>query len=122
MPGIRQTPSLLSMNGPSGKTATNAERETAPTDYPPTHSTADLVASGAKIVGAREVTTINGKTCVLVSEDKTEYWGSSLLLSQLEKDPGILPDIVVEAMSKSGRLYRTFSKARGSPVRTFGSA
>ena len=112
----------MSMNGPSGKTATNAERETAPTDYPPTHSTADLVASGAKIVGAREVTTINGKTCVLVSEDKTEYWGSSLLLSQLEKDPGILPDIVVEAMSKSGRLYRTFSKARGSPVRTFGSA
>ena len=113
------------MNGPSGKTATNAERETelnTPTDYPPTHSTADLVASGAKIVGAREVTTVNGKTCVLVSEDKTEYWGSSLLLSQLEKDPGILPDIVVEAMSKSGRLYRTFSKARGSPVRTFGIA
>ena len=117
-----ETPSLLSMNGLSGKPATNAERETVPTDYPPTHSTADLVASGAKIVGAREVTTVNGKTCVLVSEDKTEYWGSSLLLSQLEKDPGILPDIVVEAMSKSGRLYRTFSKARGSPVRTFGSA
>ena len=118
-----QTPSsLLSMNGPSGKTAHNAESETQPTDYPPTHSTADLVASGAKIVGAREVTTVNGKTCVLVSEDQTEYWGSQLLLSQLEKTPSLLPDIVVEAVSKNGRTYRTFSKARGTPSRTFGSA
>ena len=118
-----QTPSSPSMNGPSGKTASNAKSETTPNtpnDYPPTHATADLVASGAKIVSAREVLTVNGSTCVLTSEDGTDYWGSALLLSQLDKNPDLLPDFVVEATSKSGRVYRTFSKAHGKPARTFG--
>ena len=116
-----QTPSLQSMNGPSGKTATKSETTpNTPNEFPPTHATADLVASGAKIVSAREVSTVNGPTCVLKSEDGTEYWGSALLLSQLEKNPELLPDIVVEVMSKAGRVYRTFSKAQSKPARTFG--
>ena len=117
-----QTPSLQSMNGPSGKTATKSETvPTTPNDgFPPTHATADLVACGDAVMGAREVTTVNGRTCVLTTGDGTDYWGSRLLLEQLEKHPDLLPDIVVEAVSKSGRMYRTFSKAKGSPARTFG--
>ena len=112
-----------SMNGPSGKTAANAASETTPNtpnEFPPTHATADLVASGAKIVSAREVSTVNGLTCVLTSEDGTDYWGSALLLSQLDKNPDLLPDIVVEVTSANGRVYRTFSKAQSKPARTFG--
>ena len=116
-----KTPSSQSMTGPSGKTATNAKSETPPnTTYPPTHATADLVASGATVVSAREVTTENGPTCVLTTDDGTDYWGSSLLLSQLDKAPDLLPDIVIEVESRSGRTYRTFSKARGKSARTFG--
>ena len=117
-----QTPPLQSMNGPSGKTATKSETvPTTPSDgFPPTHATADLVACGDAVMGAREVTTVNGRTCVLTTGDGTDYWGSQLLLSQLEKNPDLLPDIVVEVVSKSGRMYRTFSKAKGSPARTFG--
>ena len=112
-----------SMNGPSGKTATQSETTpNTPNEFPPTHATADLVASGAKIVSAREVSTVNGPTCVLTSEDGTDYWGSALLLSQLDKNPDLLPDIVVEVMSANGRVYRTFSKVRGKPARTFGRA
>ena len=115
-----QTPSLKSMNGPSGKTATNAESETAPKE---TGSLADLVASGERVVGAREVTTSYGRTCILEGASGKEYWGTALLLSQLEEMPTLLDgggDIVLEVRSANGRTYRTFSKAIKVKGRRFG--
>ena len=115
-----QTPSLKSMNGPSGKTANNAESETAPKE---TGSLADLVASGERVVGAREVTTSYGRTCILEGASGKEYWGTALLLAQLEEDPLLLEaggDIVVEVRSANGRTYRTFSKAIKTKGRRFG--
>ena len=110
-----------SMSGPSGKTA-NGESETAMNEMMrvPARATADLVASAEPVVGAREVVTEHGETCILVAADGTEYWGSALLLEQLRARTDILPDVVVEAVSQSGRRYRTFSKARAKPKRTYG--
>ena len=109
-----------SMNGPSGKTANNAESETTPKE---TGSLADLVASGERVVGAREVTTSYGRTCILEGTSGKEYWGTALLLSQLEENPLLLEvggDIVVEVRSANGRTYRTFSKAIKTKGRRFG--
>ena len=112
------------MIGPSGKTATKEPRTpNVPESYedrPPIHATADLVASGEKVVDGREITTRNGLTCILTTESGTDYWGSELLLKQLLKDPDLLPDIVVEAVSATGRRYRTFLKAKKAPGRRFG--
>ena len=107
------------MIGPSGKTATKeTQTPNAPESYedrPPIHATADLVACGERVVSAREIT-----TCVLTTESGTDYWGSELLLKQLEKSPDILPDVVVEAVSANGRKYRTFLGAKKAPGRRFG--
>ena len=112
------------MSGPSGKTAMSEPPATnAPESYedrPPIHATADLVACGERVVSAREITTKNGVTCVLTTESGTDYWGSELLLKQLEKSPDILPDVVVEAVSANGRKYRTFLTAKKAPGRRFG--
>jgi hypothetical protein len=112
------------MSGPSGKTATKETPATnAPESYedrPPIHATADLVACGEKVVDAREITTRNGVTCVLTTESGTDYWGSELLLKQLLKNPDLLPDVVVEAVSANGRKYRTFLTAKKAPGRRFG--
>ena len=114
------TPSLQSMSGPSGKTANNAESETATKE---TGSLADLVASGERVVGARDVTTSYGRTCILEGASGKEYWGTALLLSQLEERPGLLfdgGDIVLEVRSEKGRTYRTFSRAIKPKPRRFG--
>ena len=112
------------MSGPSGKTAMSETPATnAPESYedrPPIYATADLVACGEKVISAREITTRNGPTCILTTESGTDYWGSELLLKQLLKDPDLLPDIVVEAVSAKGRRYRTFLKAKKAPGRRFG--
>ena len=112
------------MIGPSGKTAMSEPPATnAPESYedrPPIHATADLVASGEKVVDGREITTRNGPTCILTTESGTDYWGSELLLQQLLKYPDLLPDVVVEAVSANGRKYRTFLKAKKAPGRRFG--
>ena len=118
--GADPTPFSKSMNGPSGKTANNAESETTPKE---TGSLADLVASGERVVGAREVTTSYGRTCILEGASGKEYWGTALLLSQLEERPGLLNeggDIVLEVRSANGRTYRTFSKAIKVKGRRFG--
>ena len=123
-PMPRPNPQSKSMSGPSGKTATKeTQTPTAPESYedrPPIHATADLVACGERVVSAREITTKNGRTCVLTTESGTDYWGSELLLKQLEKSPDILPDVVVEAVSANGRKYRTFLTAKKAPGRRFG--
>ena len=109
-----------SMNGPSGKTANSDESETAPKE---TGSLADLVSSGERVVGAREVTTSYGRTCILEGASGKEYWGTALLLSQLEERPGLLfdgGDIVLEVRSEKGRTYRTFSRAIKPKPRRFG--
>ena len=113
------------MSGPSGKTASKSETQTpnAPESYedrPPLYAPPDLVAQGVKVVDGREITTRNGPTCILTTESGTDYWGSELLLKQLLKDPNLLPDIVVEAVSAKGRRYRTFLKAKKAPGRRFG--
>ena len=118
--GADPTPSSKSMNGPSGKTANNAESETATKE---TGSLADLVASGERVVGAREVTTSYGRTCILEGASGKEYWGTALLLSQLEEMPTLLDgggDIVLEVRSANGRTYRTFSKGIKVKGRRFG--
>ena len=118
--GADQTLSSQSMNGPSGKTVNNAESETATKE---TGSLADLVASGERVVGAREVTTSYGRTCILEGASGKEYWGTALLLAQLEEDPLLLEvggDIVLEVRSAKGRTYRTFSKAIKTKGRRFG--
>ena len=118
--GADQTLSSQSMNGPSGKTANNAESETATKE---TGSLADLVASGERVVGAREVTTSYGRTCILEGASGKEYWGTALLLSQLEDAPSLLDgegDIVLDVRSANGRTYRTFSKGIKVKGRRFG--
>ena len=118
--GADPTPSSQSMNGPSGKTANNAESETATKE---TGSLADLVASGERVVGAREVTTSYGRTYILEGASGKEYWGTALLLSQLEADPTLLDgegDIVLDVRSANGRTYRTFSKGIKVKGRRFG--
>ena len=118
--GADSTSSSQSMNGPSGKTVNNAESETATKE---TGSLADLVASGERVVGAREVTTSYGRTCILEEASGKEYWGTALLLSQLEDDPTLLDgegDIVLDVRSANGRTYRTFSKGIKVKGRRFG--
>ena len=118
--GADSTSSSQSMNGPSGKTANSDKSETAPKE---TGSLADLVASGERVVGAREVTTSYGRTCILEGASGKEYWGTALLLAQLEEDPLLLEvggDIVLEVRSAKGRTYRTFSKAIKTKGRRFG--
>lgn len=118
--GADPTPSSQSMNGPSGKTANSDKSETAPKE---TGSLADLVANGERVVGAREVTTSYGRTCILEGASGKEYWGTALLLSQLEEMPTLLDgggDIVLEVRSANGRTYRTFSKAIKVKGRRFG--
>ena len=109
-----------SMNGPSGKTANSDESETTPKE---TGSLADLVACGERVVGAREVTTSYGRTCILEGASGKEYWGTALLLKQLEETPSLLDgegDIVLEVRSANGRTYRTFSSGIKVKGRRFG--
>ena len=103
-----ETPSSMSMTGPSGKTATKGETTTNETNaggFPPTYSTATAEANGDTMVTHRIVNTKFGPKAVLTSADGTEYWGSPFITKQLQEGKVSLPAKVVSFESaKYGKI------------------